>query len=113
MESMKKLLLLVITIITVFQTVCQAETATYYSNYFHGRKTSSGKYFNQNHLVGASNSYSIGSIVEVKRGKKKVRVKIIDNGDFGYGHIDLSKTAFLQLGKLSEGIIEVSIRKIK
>lgn len=97
----------------IFQNVCYAETATYYSNYFHGRKTFSGNYFNQNKLVAASNNYPIGSIVEVRRGKKKVIVKIIDKGDFGYNRIDLSKKAFLQLGKLDDGILNVRIRRIK
>lgn len=59
----------------------------------------------------AHNSLPKGTIVRVTNLKngKSVVVKIIDRGIMGGAIIDLAKDAFVQIGSLSEGVIDVKI----
>ncbi len=90
-----------------------AETATYYHDFFHGKRSASGERFSQYKMTAAHNALPLGTIVEVSRGGRKIRVKITDRSGMGRRHIDLSKAAFKKLAPLSRGAIKVEVKVIK
>ncbi|GAB7088891.1 septal ring lytic transglycosylase RlpA family protein [Marinifilum fragile] len=86
--------------------------ASFYSDYFEGRKTSSGEIFCQRKYTAAHKSLPFGTLVKVvnMENKRSVIVLINDRGPFVKGRvIDLSKEAAKQLGGLIEGIYRVRI----
>lgn len=86
-----------------------AQSATFYSDYFVGRKMANGQRFSQGRMTAAHPSLRLGSTVTVvnRRTGKSVRVKITDRCNCS---IDLSKAAFRALGgKLSQGRLPVKI----
>jgi rare lipoprotein A len=88
--------------------------ATYYADFFHGRKTKSGEVFNQNKLTCASNKFAIGSrlkITNIENGKSVI-VKVNDIGPVDNKVIDLSKTAFKRIADLEKGRIKIKVKKI-
>ncbi|NOU62063.1 septal ring lytic transglycosylase RlpA family protein [Marinifilum caeruleilacunae] len=88
--------------------------ASYYSNYFEGRKTASGEIFRQNQFTAAHQSLPFGTWIKVinLQNKRSVIVCINDRGPFVRGRItDLSKSAAKELGELSNGLFKVCIQK--
>ncbi|RKE03281.1 septal ring lytic transglycosylase RlpA family protein [Marinifilum flexuosum] len=86
--------------------------ASFYSDYFEGRKTSSGEIFYQWKYTAAHKSLPFGTLVKVVNleNKRSVIVLINDRGPFVKGRvIDLSKEAAKQLGGLCEGIFRVRV----
>ncbi|WP_321280024.1 septal ring lytic transglycosylase RlpA family protein [Marinifilum fragile] len=86
--------------------------ASFYSDYFEGRKTSSGEIFHQWKYTAAHRSLPFGTWVTVVNleNKRSVIVLINDRGPFAKGRIiDLSKEAAKQVGNLNEGIFRVRI----
>ncbi|WP_321294722.1 septal ring lytic transglycosylase RlpA family protein [Marinifilum fragile] len=86
--------------------------ASFYSDYFEGRKTSSGEIFHQWKYTAAHRSLPFGTWVKVinLENKRSVIVLINDRGPFAKGRIiDLSKEAAKQVGNLNEGIFRVRI----
>lgn len=87
--------------------------ASYYSDYFEGRKTASGEIFHQNKLTAAHRSLPFGTLVNVINlaNKKSVIVRINDRGPFLNSRIiDLSKSAAKHLGNINKGVFMVSIQ---
>lgn len=84
---------------------------THYSDWYQGHKTASGEIFDQNKLTGAHMTLPLGSCVQVKNiyNRQKVNVRINDRGAFNSNNIDLSKSAFMQIGNLSSGKLKVQI----
>lgn len=93
---------------------------SFYSDYFHGRTTASGRIFYQTDLVAASPVLPLGSVVTLSYKSTQVRVWIIDRGPYATDsqgravfplrphpsrHLDLSRTAFSILfsGNLTRG----------
>lgn len=104
----------------VANTFAQSGTgkASYYGEYFHGRKTANGSIFNQNALtVAAAPHIKMNSrllVTNLKTGKSVV-VKVTDRGAFHktkYGNrtLDLSKAAFSKIAPLSQGIIAIKYK---
>jgi rare lipoprotein A len=86
--------------------------ASFYSDYFEGRKTSSGEIFYQWKYTAAHKRLPFGTWVKVVNleNKHSVIVLINDRGPFAKGRIiDLSKEAAKQVGSLNEGIFRVRI----
>ncbi len=86
--------------------------ATYYSDLFDGRKTSSGEIYDKTELTAAHKSLPYGTIVRVTRldNKKSIKVRINDRGAFNKGRIvDLSKSAAQQLGMIDDGKANVKL----
>ncbi|WP_321310682.1 septal ring lytic transglycosylase RlpA family protein [Marinifilum fragile] len=86
--------------------------ASFYSDYFEGRKTSSGEIFHQWKYTAAHRSLPFGTWVKVinLENKRSVIVLINDRGPFAKGRIiDLSKEVAKQVGNLNEGIFRVRI----
>jgi rare lipoprotein A len=90
--------------------------ASYYGEGFHGKKTASGKRFDQNDLTAAHPELPLGSEVTVKNPEtgKEVEVEVNDRGPYAKGRdIDLSKAAAEELGIVEEGVAEVEIEATK
>ena len=90
--------------------------ASFYADKHQLKKTASGELYNRDLKTAAHKSIPFGSTVKVTnvRNRKSVVVKINDRGPFVKGRIiDLSKSAFSRIGKLSSGIINVRIEVLK
>jgi len=86
--------------------------ASYYSDKFNGRSTSSGEPFSNSKYTAAHKKLPFGTKVKVTNlaNGKFVIVRINDRGPFVVGRIiDLSKAAAYTLGMLNEGTAKVSI----
>lgn len=90
--------------------------ASYYSDKYEGRKTSSGEIFSQDKLTAAHPSYSLGTIVRVKNlnNRKTVIVRINDRMTNLNGRlIDLSKKAAEEIDMITSGIAKVQVDVLK
>ncbi len=88
----------------------QVGTASWYGPGFHGRKTASGKRFNQHALTAAHRSLPLGTRAKVTNltNGKAVLVTINDRGPYHGGRvIDLSRAAAQRLAM--DGTARVSI----
>ncbi len=88
----------------------QTGKASYYAAKFENRKTASGELYKSTKLTAAHRSLPFGTRVKVTNlaNDKTVVVRINDRGPFVKGRIiDLSKTAFSSIGRLSEGLLMV------
>ena len=90
----------------------QVGTASWYGPGFHGKKTASGKRFNQHALTAAHRSLPLGTkarVTNLKNGKA-VLVTINDRGSYHGGRvIDLSRAAAHRLAMNTSGTARVSI----
>jgi len=91
--------------------------ASYYHDKFNGRKTASGKIFNNNNFTAAHKKFAFGSILKVtnEANKKFAIVEVIDRGPFIKGReIDLSKKAFMNIASNKKsGLVYVTIEILK
>ncbi|MCV2484133.1 septal ring lytic transglycosylase RlpA family protein [Flavobacterium sp. SH_e] len=91
--------------------------ASYYHDKFNGRKTASGKRFNNNDFTAAHKKFPFGTILKVTNeiNKKFVIVEITDRGPFIKGReIDLSKKAFMNIASNKKsGLVYVTIEILK
>lgn len=90
--------------------------ASYYSDKYEGRETSSGEIFSQDKLTAAHPTYSLGTIVRVKNllNRKTVIVRINDRMKNANGRIiDLSKKAAEELEMIKSGIAKVQVDVLK
>lgn len=89
--------------------------ATFYADYFEGRRTASGIPFRQNQMVAAHRAYPFGTLLRVTNlgNGRSVNVKVVDRGPFGAAArrpvIDLSRRAAQQLGFIAAGRTQVRI----
>lgn len=112
---MKFLLTILLTLPIVSEPiVSEAAIASWYGNQFHGRKTASGKVFNQWGLTCASNTHKLGTKLLVTNpvNNKSVTVTVTDTGGFSkYGRtLDLSRGAFMRIADLKQGTTKVQIK---
>jgi len=91
--------------------------ASYYSDKFNGRKTASGKKFDNNKLTAAHKTFPFGTKLKItnEANNKHVVVEVIDRGPFVKGReIDLSKKAFMDItSNKGSGVANVSIEIVK
>ncbi|QIW88515.1 septal ring lytic transglycosylase RlpA family protein [Pseudanabaena phage PA-SR01] len=92
---------------------CFYATATYYSNYYEGRKTANGETFsNSGYTAAIADWRGFGSYrVTNERTGASVDVYANDTGDFG-DNIDLSQAAFSAIGNLDSGILDVEVCRL-
>lgn len=89
--------------------------ATFYADYFEGRRTASGIPFRQNQMVAAHRAYPFGTLLRVTNlaNNKSVNVKVVDRGPFGAAArrpvLDVSRRAAQQLGFITAGRTQVRI----
>lgn len=72
------------------------QTATYYSDWYVGRKTTSGDIYRHDRLTCASNDYPLGTILRIYYKKSFIDVRVNDRMK-KKNVIDLSKMAFMIL----------------
>lgn len=90
--------------------------ASYYDEFFNGRKTANGEIFSHKQLTAAHPSWPFNTKVKVTNlvNKNSVTVRINDRGPFIMGrHIDLSKQAATVLGFIKSGVVDVKMEIIK
>ena len=93
----------------------QTGNATYYNSRFWGVKTTSGEKYNPYLFTAAHRYFPLGSWVEVNFPKtnKSTIVRINDRGPYRRGAIiDISLAAAKEIGLISFGVSNVSIRLI-
>ena len=91
--------------------------ASYYHNKFNGRKTASGKRFDNNKYTAAHKKLPFGTIVKVTNevNGKFVVVEINDRGPFSkVREIDLSRRAFMDIAtNKNSGVVIVKIEVVE
>lgn len=90
--------------------------ASFYADKFQGRATANGERYRHGLKTAAHKQLPFGSVVKVtnKRNGKSVIVTINDRGPFVRGRvIDLSKSAFSQIGSPSTGLLNVEIAVLR
>lgn len=107
----------------VGERVLQASTggATFYADYFEGRRTASGIPFRQNQLVAAHRSFPFGTLLRVTNlsNDRSVNVRVVDRGPFGSAAnrqrtmIDLSRRAARELGYEQAGRAQVRVEVLE
>jgi rare lipoprotein A len=88
---------------------------SYYANKFHGRKTASGKRFDNTKLTCAHKTLPFGTFLKIINplDGRFVIVEVIDRGPYIKKRVvDLSRMAFSKIGDLEEGVMTVIIEKI-
>ncbi len=108
------IIVLLINILSFSVLAQQKGRASYYSNRFHGRKTSSGQLYHKDSLTCAHKTYPFGTLLEVKNPKngKTVVVEVTDRGPFSRNRIiDLSYAAAKQLGIINQGVALVELQE--
>ena len=90
--------------------------ASYYADKFNGRRTASGRRFDNKKLTAAHRKLAFGTMLKVTNqlNGKSVIVEVNDRGPFTKGReIDLSKRAFMSIaGNKSGGSMKVTIEII-
>jgi rare lipoprotein A len=87
--------------------------ASYYANFFYGRKTSNGERLNKVDFTAAHKKFPFNTLVEVTNlaNKKSTIVRINDRGPYSKGRIiDLSYAAAKKVGLINVGLIRVKIK---
>lgn len=88
---------------------------TYYADKFHGRNTASGEVFDQEKLTAAHPTLPFGTKLRVSNRwtGESVEVTVNDRGPYNnHAIIDLSRSAFESIARLSSGIVAVEIEII-
>ena len=89
--------------------------ASYYAHRFHGRRTASGRMYDENELTAAHRTLPFGSTLRVTNlsNQRSVVVTVTDRGPFIRGRvIYLSHRAASQLGFLRKGITKVHLELV-
>jgi len=91
--------------------------ASYYHDKFNGKKTASGKRFDNTKLSAAHRKLPFGTKLRItnEANGKSVIVEVIDRGPFARGReIDLSKKAFMDIASnKSSGAVIVKIEELR
>lgn len=91
--------------------------ASYYASKFHGKKTASGKKYDQTKYTAAHKKLPFGTIVRVtnEANGKSVILEINDRGPFVRSReIDLSKRAFMEIASSkSSGLVLVTMEVLQ
>jgi len=95
--------------------------ATFYADYFEGRRTASGVPFRQNQMVAAHRAYPFGTVLRVTntRNDRSVNVRVVDRGPFGATAerrrtiLDLSRRAATELGFVQAGRTPIQVEVLE
>jgi rare lipoprotein A len=91
--------------------------ASYYHDKFNGKRTASGKRFDNKKLSAAHRKFPFGTKLRItnEANGKSVIVEVIDRGPFARGReIDLSKKAFMDItSNKSSGAVIVKIEELR
>ena len=89
--------------------------ASWYGEYFHGRKTAMGETYDMNGYTAAHKTYPLGTVILVTnpRNGKSLKVRINDRGPFWNNReLDLSMGAAEYLGTKRAGVAKVHYRVV-
>jgi len=89
--------------------------ASWYGEYFHGRKTANGEIYDMNGFTAAHKTYPLGTVLFITNPKngKSLKVRINDRGPFWNDReIDLSMGAAEFLGTKRAGVAKVQYRVV-
>ena len=112
MHPTAKYFLLLLLVVSIHATAQEVGMASYYHDYFQGKRTASGELYDQRKMTAAHKSLPIGTLVKVTNleNEKSVIVRINDRGPYVRTRvIDLSKLAAIQLGFVQKGSTQVSV----
>ena len=117
MQISKKAMTFVVAIFAVLATAAAQDTgnATYYADYFHGRKASDGTLYHRDSMTCAHKTYPFGTLLRVRNKKNgnEVYVTVTDRGPFRRGAIvDLSYAAAEEIGILQAGVAPVEVTEV-
>ncbi|QOG03911.1 septal ring lytic transglycosylase RlpA family protein [Flavobacterium sp. MDT1-60] len=91
--------------------------ASYYNDKFNGKRTASGRRFNNNKLTAAHKKFAFGTKLKItnERNNKSVIVEVTDRGPFSKKReIDLTKRAFMKIASNKRsGSMNVKIELLK
>jgi len=94
--------------------------ASYYSRYFDGKETASGKIFDSDDMVAAHPDYPLGTQVRLTNleNSSMAEVKIIDRGPTKENQregviIDISRATAKKLGMIKDGRVKVKVDVLK
>jgi rare lipoprotein A len=91
--------------------------ASYYHDKFNGKRTASGKRFDNKKLTAAHRKFPFGTKLRItnEANGKSVVVEVIDRGPFARGReIDLSKKAFMEItSNKGSGAVIVKIEELR
>lgn len=87
---------IILMIFIVCPILASCQTATYYSDWYVGRKTASGDIYRHDRFTCASNDYALGTILRIYYKKRFIDVRVNDRME-KKNVIDLSKMAFMIL----------------
>jgi len=116
--KMKKLMITMTAFFVLLFTVnekteaAQHGIASYYANFFNGRRTANGEIFSNNKVTAAHKTLPLGTKVKVtnKTNGKSIVVRINDRGPYVRGRvIDLSRKAFTKIGNVNKGLLDVKV----
>ncbi|MBS1625315.1 MAG: septal ring lytic transglycosylase RlpA family protein [Bacteroidetes bacterium] len=111
----------IITVVLSMLLSAQAATAqevgwaSFYHDYFNGKRTASGELYSSKKLTAAHRTLPIGTMIKVTNlaNDRSIVVRINDRGPFVQGRIlDLSRAAAEQLGYIAAGSAKVSMEVI-
>lgn len=111
-EMIVKIVLSIVLLIASTTASAVVGKASWYGPGFHGKKTASGKLFDQNALTAAHKHLPLGAKVRVTnlRTHKSTIVKITDRGPYVRGRIiDLSKGAALAIGMVGVDRVRLTV----
>jgi rare lipoprotein A len=94
--------------LSLLPTAVSANSATYYSDYYQGKKMTNGQTFSQSSNSVAHPSYKLGTRLQICHKNRCVTGVVRDRCRCS---IDLSKGLFRQLAPLSKGTINVSVKR--
>ncbi|AGI31393.1 TPA: septal ring lytic transglycosylase RlpA family protein [Mannheimia haemolytica] len=90
----------------------QTGVASYYANYFNGRRTANGETFNNAKMTAAHRTLPFGTLIEVTnlRNGRSVVVRVNDRGPYAHARVlDLSSAAAKKIGMHHSGTARVKI----
>ena len=91
--------------------------ASYYHDKFNGKKTASGKRFDNTKLTAAHRKFPFGTKLRItnEENGKSVIIEVTDRGPFARGReIDLSKRAFMDItSNRNSGAVNVKIEELQ
>ncbi len=105
------LTILMICLICASATAQEVGLASFYNDYFSGKRTASGEKYDPNKLTAAHKSLPLGTVIKVTNleNDRSVIVKINDRGPYVKNRIlDLSRSAATQLGYIPNGFAKVT-----
>lgn len=118
MQMIKKAITLVAAVFVILATAAAQDTgnATYYADYFHGKKASDGTLYHRDSMTCAHKTYPFGTLLRVRNKKNgnEVYVTVTDRGPFRRGCIvDLSRAAAEQLDMIASGVVPVEVELVE